>query len=103
MGFLTKLRMKEPPRGNAQVASATAHRGDASWQDIRMTLTVRAEGLPPTAVEHRGLCRADKWPTPGDVLPITVDLRNPERLKVEWDEVQPARKRAMEQAQRMAA
>ena len=97
------MRMKEPVRGTAQVVSATAHRGDSSWQDIRMTLTVRAEGVPPTAVVHRCICRADRWPTPGDTLPVTLDARKPERLKVEWDEVQSARDRAWETAQQMAA
>ena len=95
--------MKEPVRGTAQVVSATAHRGDASWQDIRMMLTVRAEGVPPTAVEHEGMCRADKWPTPGDELPVTLDRHKPERLEVEWDEVQSGRERARETAERMAA
>ena len=103
MGLFSKLRMKEPVRGTAQVVSATAHRGDSSWQDIRMTLTVRGEGVPPTAVEHSCICRADRWPSPGDVLPVTLDARRPERLKVEWDEVRSARDRAWDQAQAMAS
>lgn len=103
MGLFTRMRMKEPVRGTAQVVSATAHRGDSSWQEIRMTLTVRAEGVPPTAVEHKCMCRADRWPSPGDVLPVTVDARKPERLKVEWDEVESARDRAWTTATAMAA
>lgn len=103
MGLFTKMRMKEPVRGTAQVVSATAHRGDSSWQDIRMTLTVRAEGVPPTAVEHRCICRADRWPSPGDVLPVTVDARKPQRLKVEWDEDESARERAWSTATALAA
>ena len=103
MGLFTKMRMKEPVRGTAQVVSATAHRGDSSWQDIRMTLTVRAEGVPSTPVEHSCICRADRWPSPGDVLPVTVDARRPERLKVEWDEVESARDRAWSTASALAA
>ena len=87
MGLFAKLRMKEPVRGTAQVVSATAHRGDASWQDLQMNLSVRADGVPPTQVRHSCICRADRWPSPGDVLPVTLDRRKPERLKVEWDEV----------------
>jgi Short C-terminal domain len=86
VGLFTKMRMKEPVRGTAQVVSVTAHRGDSSWQDIQMTLSVRAEGVPPTTVRHRGMCRADRWPVPGQQLPVTLDRRKPERLKVEWDE-----------------
>ena len=103
MGLFTKMRMKEPVRGTAQVVSATANRGDSSWQDIRMTLMVQGDGVPPTAVEHRCICRADRWPTPGDTLPVTVDATKPKRLKVEWDEVESARDRAWETAQQMAA
>ena len=103
MGLFTKMRMKEAVRGTAQVVSATAHRGDSSWQDIRMTLTVRAEGVSPTAIEHSCMCRADRWPSPGDVLPVTVDARKPKRLKVEWDEVESARDRAWSTATAMAA
>ena len=95
--------MKEPVRGTAQVVSATANRGDSSWQDIRLTLVVDADGVPPTPVVHRCMCRADRWPSPGDTLPVTVDARKPKRLKVEWDEVVSARDSAWEQAQQIAA
>lgn len=103
MGLFTKWRMREPVRGSAEVVSVTAHRGDSSWQDIQMTLVVSAEGVPAEPVRHRGMCRADRWPSPGDVLPVTVDRRRPKRLKVEWDEVGSARDEAWQQAERMAA
>jgi len=103
VGLFTKMRMKEPVRGTAQVVSTTGYRGDSSWQDIRMTLTVRGEGVPPTAVVHRCMCRADRWPSPGDVLPITIDARKPKRLKVEWDEVESARDRSWRTATALAA
>ena len=45
----------------------------------------------------------DRWPSPGDTLPVTVDARKPERLKVEWDEVESARDRAWERAEQLAA
>ena len=90
MGLFAKWRMKEPVRGTATVVSVTAHRGDSSWQDIKLTMTVQAEGVPATPVVHRGMCRADRWPSPGDVLPVTLDARKPKRLKVEWDEVASA-------------
>ncbi|MDQ3935440.1 MAG: hypothetical protein M3340_12510 [Actinomycetota bacterium] len=102
MGLFTKLRMKEPVRGTAQVVSTTGYRGDSSWQDIRLTLVVEAEGVPATPVVHRGICRADRWPTPGDVLPVTVDRRKPKRLKVEWDEVRSARDSAWDLATEIA-
>ena len=103
MGLFTKWRMKEPVSGTAQVVSVSAHRGDSSWQDIQMTLVVQADGVPAEPVRHRGMCRADRWPSPGDVLPVTVDRLKPKRLKVGWDDVVTARDSAWEEAQRIAA
>jgi hypothetical protein len=103
VGLFTKWRMKEPVAGTAQVVSATANRGDSSWQDVQMTLVVQAEGVPAEPVRHSCMCRADRWPSPGDVLPVTVDRRKPKRLKVEWDEVGSARDRAWERAEELAA
>jgi hypothetical protein len=103
VGLFTKMRMKEPVSGTAQVVSVTAHRGDSSWQDIQMTLVVEAEGVPAEPVRHSCMCRADRWPAPGQVLPVTVDRRKPERLKVEWDEVGSARDLAWQEAERIAA
>jgi hypothetical protein len=95
--------MKDPVAGTAQVVSATRPSGDSSWENVRMTLTVRGDGVPPTAVEHRCMCRADRWPSPGDVLPITIDRAKPKRLKVEWGEVESGRARAWEAAEAAAA
>ena len=89
--------------GTAQVVSVSGYRGDSSWQDIQMTLVVQADGVPAQPVRHRGMCRADRWPSAGDVLPVTVDRRRPKRLRVEWDGVGSARDRAWEEAERIAA
>jgi hypothetical protein len=96
-------RMKDPVRGIAQVASATAHHGDGVWQNCRMNLVVQGEGIEPTAVEHSGIVRRSRWPTPGMVLPVTFDRNDPHRLKVEWDEVGSSRDRSRETAEGMAA
>jgi hypothetical protein len=82
------LRMKDPVRGTAQVVSCTGHRGAALRQNCHMTLVVQAEDVPAKAVEHSGLVHFRRWPSPGMTLPVTIDRANPERLKVEWDEVQ---------------
>jgi hypothetical protein len=81
------LRMKEPVRGTAQVVSCTSHLGDGVTQNCRMQLVVQAEGVPAKAVEHSGPVHYKRWPSPGVTLPVTVDRANPERLKVEWEEV----------------
>jgi hypothetical protein len=55
-----------------------------------MNLFVQADGVPPTAAEHRdGDTPTAKWPHPGMTLPVTLDRKDPDRLKVEWDDVAP--------------
>jgi hypothetical protein len=91
MGLLGDMfggrRMKDPVRGTAQVVSCTDHRGDGVRQRCRMQLVVRADDVPAKAVEHFGPVHLRYWPSPGMTLPVTVDRANPDRVKVEWQEV----------------
>ena len=97
------LRMKDPVRGQAQVVSTTAHRGDGIYQNCRMQLVVQAEGVPATSAERHELVHHQKWPMPGMTLPVTVDRADPTKFKIEWDEVQDSRDRAAANAEAMAA
>jgi hypothetical protein len=97
------VRMKDPVRGQAQVVSTTAHRGDGIWQNCRMQLVVQAQGVPATSAERNELVHHQKWPSPGMTLPVTVDRANPQKFKIEWDEVQNSRDRAAANAEAMAA
>ena len=56
-------------------------------------------GHPRRARVHR---RQDRWPSAGQVLPVTVDRAHPTRLRVEWDEMRPHEDRIAEQAQALA-
>ena len=59
-------------------------------------------GLEPTPVEHTAMASVKRWPTPGATLPITVDLADPTRIKIHWDDVQTGKESAMQQAEQMA-
>lgn len=96
------LRMKDPVRGTAQVVSCSAHRGDGATQGCRMQLVVRGKGVPAKAIEHHGLVHRKRWPSPGMTLPVTVDRANPNRVRVEWDEVESSRERALRSAEELA-
>lgn len=67
-----------------------------------MTLVVQAEGIPAYSTRLSTWCRVDRWPNPGETLPVTVDREDPHRLRVEWDEVVPHAERARAQEDRMA-
>jgi hypothetical protein len=97
------LRMKDPVRGQAQVVSCSAHRGDGTWENCEMQLVVQADGVPATSTRKSDMVRADRWPTPGMTLPVTVDRAKPERLKIEWGEIESSRDRGERTADAMAA
>jgi hypothetical protein len=101
--LLGSMRMDDPVRGTAQVVSTSGNDGEAVWQNTRMHLVVQADGLPPTAVEHYAIAPTAKWPMPGQVLPVTVDRANPQRLKIIWEGVEHSGERAARSAEALAA
>ena len=95
-------RMKQPVRGTAQVVSASMPPYDATSSNCSMHLVVSAEGLEPTPVEKSAMVSVKRWPTPGMTLPVTVDLADPTRLKIDWDDVQTNAQSAQQQAEQIA-
>ena len=95
-------RMSQPVQGTAQVVSSTMPAEDSTSSNCSMSLVVSAEGLEPTPVEHTAMAKIKRWPTPGMTLPVTVDLADPTRLKIHWDEVQTNRESAKQQAEQIA-
>ena len=95
-------RMSQPVQGMAQVVSSTMPAEDSTSSNCSMSLVVSAEGLEPTAVEHTAMAKTKRWPSPGMTLPVTVDLADPTRLKIHWDEVQTNRESAQQQAEQIA-
>jgi hypothetical protein len=95
-------RMKDPVRGQAQVVSCSQWHGGTS-ANCRMQLVVQAPGVPATAVELDCMVHASRWPSPGITLPVTVDRDDPQKLKVEWDEVETSQDSSARAAEAMAA
>ena len=106
MGLLGDMinarRMKDPVRGQAQVVSCSQWHGGSS-ANCRMQLVVQAPGVPATPVELDCIIHADRWPSPGITLPVTVDRDDPDKIKVEWDDVERSQDRSARDAASMAA
>jgi hypothetical protein len=102
-GNMFKGRMKDPVRAQAQVVSCTAYDGESSWQNCEIQLVVQAPGVPATPVRKHDMVRASRWPVPGMTLPVTVDRADPERVKIEWGEVEDSKDRSARTAEAMAA
>jgi hypothetical protein len=80
--------MKDPVRGTAKVAYASA---TVSLATNRLRLVITADGVPPTTVEWKppafGPQRVDRWPEEGDTVPVTVDRANPQNFEIQWAEM----------------
>ena len=100
--WVKSKRMSQPVRGTAQVVSASMPPYDATSANCSMHLVVSGEGLEPTPIEHTAMASVKRWPTPGVTLPVTVDLADPTRLKIHWDDVPTGDQTAMQQAEQMA-
>jgi hypothetical protein len=96
-------RMKDPVRGQAQVVSCSMCPDHSTYSNCSMQLVVSAQGVPATSLSKTDMVRADRWPSPGMTLPVTVDRSNPKRVKVEWGEVESSRDRAEHDADALAA
>lgn len=102
MGWLADSRirrMTDPADGTLLVSGISAPPpAGYSAQNFRLNGVVEAPGLPPTAVEVRGVARMAKWPQPGCKLPVTVDRAQPQRLVIRWDQIPANRDLARAQA-----
>jgi putative oligomerization/nucleic acid binding protein len=83
---------------------STSHPPHATHGSLRMTLVVEAPGIPAYTHDFSKFAvRVDKWPSPGDVLPVEVDPGDLGRVEVLWDEIPTVRDAARGEAERMAA
>jgi hypothetical protein len=85
-------RVKDPVEGTAQVVSCSGgSQENAAFFRCWMSLVLTAPGLEPHPVETTKLVRSTKRPSPGMVLPVTIDRARPDRFEIDWDRV-PTRK-----------
>lgn len=97
MGLFSR-KFVDPVRGTATVSECSACPSHANSASCRMSLVVSIPGVPATPVEFPAPVPTDKWPLPGAVLPIEVDLAKPSRMRILWDEVPSGRQRSAEAA-----
>jgi hypothetical protein len=100
--WLKSHHMEDPVRGTAYVVSASMPDPTATTENYQMTLVVQADGVPATTVQHSGMASTGKWPQPGETLPVTIDRKDPTRVKIEWDEMKTSQQQGIDQAQQMA-
>ena len=98
------FKRKERLRGSARVISTSVAPHNATFGNITMDIVVEVPGVPAYAHTYRKTIMAvSKWPSPGIVLPVTVDPDDHDDVDVPWDEVPKNSEVAKLQAEQMAA
>ncbi|MEV4352218.1 glyoxalase/bleomycin resistance/dioxygenase family protein, partial [Actinoplanes sp. NPDC049596] len=77
--------------GTAEVRSISPPPTSAAvYGRAKILAVVVAPGLPTSEVEiNESKVPVVKWPAPGDTLPITVDVDDMRRVRINWDEAVP--------------
>ncbi|MCC6832554.1 MAG: SHOCT domain-containing protein [Thermoleophilia bacterium] len=84
---LTPAAIDDPVEGTARIVSCSRAPHAATAGTCSLLLVVQAEGVEPYQVEVSEIVRVDRWPAPGQVVPVRVSRADPRTLRVEWDRV----------------
>jgi catechol 2,3-dioxygenase-like lactoylglutathione lyase family enzyme len=76
--------------GTVQVKAVSPPPASSVYGRAELAVVVTAPGLPIQEVTIRDpRVPVDKWPVPGDTLPVTVDVDDMRRVRITWDQVPP--------------
>ena len=93
---LLNVDIKDGLRGSAVVQSSSMPVPQAQRYNANMWLDVHVEGRAPYRVRYECMVKAGKHPWPGTTLPVIVDRENPERIDIQWQEIQTVDERMAE-------
>ena len=93
---LFNVDIKDGLKGSAVVQSSSMPTPQAQAYNVTMWLDVHVEGRAPYRVHHECMVKAGKHPWPGTTLPVIVDRENPERIDVQWQDIQTIDERMAE-------
>jgi hypothetical protein len=85
---LFNVDIKDGLKGIAVVQSSSMPSPEARSYNATIWLDVTVEGREPYRVKHECMVKAGKHPWPGQTLPVVVDRDNPERIDIQWEELQ---------------
>ena len=85
---LFNVDIKDGLKGSAVVQSSSMPSPEARSYNATIWLDVTVEGREPYRVKHECMVKAGKHPWPGQTLPVVVDRENPERIDIQWQELQ---------------
>jgi hypothetical protein len=84
------MGIQEPVVAVFFVTKCTPLPENSAYGSCDMVGEVTGPGIAGVVVEHNSpFTSRDKWPKPGDTLPVLADRGNPTFLKIQWKDVQP--------------
>ncbi|WP_440709393.1 hypothetical protein [Herbiconiux sp. YIM B11900] len=96
-------RLRDGVDGTGRIVSVTTYgRGGSSQGLVTIDLVVEAPGVPATAVRYQRMIMVPRWPEPGDIVPVSIDPRKPERCVILWGELPDPQTLGRERAERLA-
>ena len=101
MGLFGQPKIKDGISAQAVVMSIPTPTEPGRSYHLKITLSVRVPGREPYLLKHSCWVHATKYPSPGTVLPVTVDSSDPNRLRIEWDQVLTSEERVRQQHEAM--
>ena len=93
---LLNVDIKDGLTGSAVVQSSSVPTEAARSYNVSMWLDVYVEGREPYRVKHECMVKAGKHPWPGTTLPVVVDREKPDRIDIQWEELQTVDERMAE-------
>jgi hypothetical protein len=93
---LLNVDIKDGLPGKAVVQSSSVPTEAARSYNVSMWLDVYVEGREPYRVKHECMVKAGKHPWPGTTLPVVVDREKPDRIDIQWEELQTVDERMAE-------
>jgi hypothetical protein len=82
------MGIQDPVAGRYRITKASTPPTNSSVGTCDMVGELTGPGIAPRTIEHTSpFTSIDKWPRPGDELPVLFDLTNPDFLKVEWKQI----------------
>jgi hypothetical protein len=85
---LLNVDIKDGLPGSAVVQSSSVPTEAARSYNVSMWLDVYVEGREPYRVKHECMVKAGKHPWPGTTLPVVVDREKPDRIDIQWEQLQ---------------
>jgi hypothetical protein len=73
--------------GTFEITSASTPAFGARMSSGTWTGVLSGQGFPPKAMSHSDIAPRDRWPAPGQVIPVTFVPTAPELIKFTWSEV----------------